>query len=858
MVKVSKKAAASTRISSEEVPEDATEMETVESSGHRKRKSKKNPASKSQGLLLGGRELTWRNVTPASDSLSLLVGSEEGGFLSLEEFDGEQWNLPGEETAGKSDLGLDSKAEEKLFTKPRKNRKRKKKGDVGVASVDNSVDQPSETLDVGPLRKRKKRKADETKVATSISSETESADGDSTVSSVSVSGKSVTKKAPKEGKKRKLGSKARKLLKGKRSGEHGQENLVTAADVSSHDQDNGKTSTVSEEDYEMDMSAWAEMRLHPKLEKAIQELKFKEPTPIQRQCIPAAAHKGKDVIGAAETGSGKTLAFGLPILQRLLEGQDKASNKVRSEENSDNERERKQGPLRALIISPTRELALQICEHLKAAAKWTNVRVVPIVGGIATQKQQRLLKQMPEIVVGTPGRLWELMSGGECHLLELQSLSFFVLDEADRMVEKGHFKELQSIIDLLPSREKKQDWEHVDNAPGDAIVDPPSKPKKRRQILVFSATLALPANFKSKLKRGHQMPKVALKSIDSVAALSERAGVSHEAAIVDLTSSSIVARKLSESVVECRDEDKDQYLYYILKVHGGGRTIVFCTSIAALRRASAILRLLQIPVWPLHAQMQQRARLKTMDRFRGSEDCVLVATDVAARGLDVPGIRTVVHYQLPHSAEIYVHRSGRTARASTDGISIALVSPSDRAKYSTLCLALSRPQGFQSFPVNLEYLPAIETRISLAVKVDKLLRKESQSKATESWLARNAEAMEIDMEASEDEDGLSNSQGGNKNKSRTVGSSQLRVLQKELQDLLNQPIKPKVFSNRYITGTGMTPLVIKQLQNYMLTKAGPQGPATKKGKLVVIGQEQMEPLEALRLSSATPHSKRRR
>lgn len=120
------------------------------------------------------------------------------------------------------------------------------------------------------------------------------------------------------------------------------------------------------------------------------------------------------------------------------------------------------------------------------------------------------------------------------------------------MVEKGHFKELQSIIDMLPSREKKQDWEHVDNEAVGADADLPVKPmpRKRRQILVFSATLALPANFKSKLKRGHELPKVALKSIDSVAALSQRAGVSHEASIIDLTSSSIVARKLSESVVE--------------------------------------------------------------------------------------------------------------------------------------------------------------------------------------------------------------------------------------------------------------------------------------------------------------------
>ncbi|RVX07542.1 DEAD-box ATP-dependent RNA helicase 13 [Vitis vinifera] len=145
-----------------------------------------------------------------------------------------------------------------------------------------------------------------------------------------------------------------------------------------------------------------------------------------------------------------------------------------------------------------------------------------------------------------------------------------------------------------------------------------------------------------------------------------------------------------QSMKRCREEDKDAYLYYILSVHGQGRTIVFCTSIAALRHTSSLLRILGINVWTLHAQMQQRARLKAIDRFRGNEHGILVATDVAARGLDIPGVRTVVHYQLPHSAEVYVHRSGRTARASADGCSIALISPNDRSKFANLCKSFSK------------------------------------------------------------------------------------------------------------------------------------------------------------------------
>ncbi|KAG4393086.1 hypothetical protein GLYMA_03G014732v4 [Glycine max] len=200
---------------------------------------------------------------------------------------------------------------------------------------------------------------------------------------------------------------------------------------------------------ETECYAWNELRLHPLLMKAICKLGFKEPTPIQKACIPAAAHQGKDVVGAAETGSGKTLAFGLPILQRLLEEREKAAN-MDEERGEEPEKYAPTGFLRALIIAPTRELALQVTDHLKAVAKHINVRVIPIVGGILAEKQERLLIAKPDIVVGTPGRLWELMSAGEKHLVELHSLSFFVLDEADRMVQNGHFKELQSIIDMLP------------------------------------------------------------------------------------------------------------------------------------------------------------------------------------------------------------------------------------------------------------------------------------------------------------------------------------------------------------------------------------------------------------------------
>ncbi|XP_017442305.1 DEAD-box ATP-dependent RNA helicase 13 [Vigna angularis] len=591
-----------------------------------------------------------------------------------------------------------------------------------------------------------------------------------------------------------------------------------------------------EDNDEAEFYAWSELRLHPLLMKAICKLGFKEPTPIQKACIPAAAHQGKDVVGAAETGSGKTLAFGLPILQRILEEREKDANMVEEPGKYS-----PKGVLRALIIAPTRELALQVTDHLKAVAKYINVRVTPIVGGILAEKQERLLKAKPEIVVGTPGRLWELMSTGEKHLVELHSLSFFVLDEADRMVQSGHFKELQSIIDMLPMSNICTEDNSKNVQKGCVTVS--SYQRKKRQTLVFSATVALSADFRKKLKRGSgQKKQSSTDGLNSIETLSERAGMRSNAAIIDLTNPSILAAKLEESFIECREEDKDAYLYYILTVHGQGRTIVFCTSIAALRHISSILRILGIDVWTLHAQMQQRARLKAIDRFRENENGILVATDVAARGLDIPGVRTVVHYQLPHSAEVYVHRSGRTARASAEGCSIALISPKDTSKFASLCKSFSK-DNFQRFPLENSYMPEVLKRLSLARQIDKITRKDSQVKAEKNWFDRNASSVELITENYDSEE-----EQVNKHKEIKASSRQLKKLQEELKMLISRPLQSKSFSHRYLAGSGVTPLMQEQLQQLARQKLSDhQGSSLgKKGKLVVIGQDCMDALQALR------------
>ncbi|KAG6732391.1 hypothetical protein I3843_01G167300 [Carya illinoinensis] len=562
--------------------------------------------------------------------------------------------------------------------------------------------------------------------------------------------------------------------------------------------------------------------------------------------LPAVSNSMEDVFGAAETGSGKTLAFGLPILQRLLEERDKTA-KMPEQKGEEAEKFSPEGLLRALIITPTRELALQVTDHLKAVATGTDIRVVPIVGGMSTEKQERLLKKRPEIVVGTPGRLWELISGGEKHLVELHSLSFFVLDEADRMIENGHFRELQSITDMLPVTNGPIE-DHSQNTQNCVTVS--SFQRKKRQTLVFSATIALSADFRKKLKRGFVKPKQSLTDgLNSIEALSERAGMRANVAIIDLTNASILADKIEESFIECREEDKDAYLYYILSVHGEGRTIVFCTSIAALRHLSSLLRILGINVWTLHAQMQQRARLQALDRFRGNEHGILVATDVAARGLDIPGVRTVVHYQLPHSADVYVHRSGRTARAFADGCSIALISPNETSKFASLCKSFSK-ESFQRFPLENSYIPEVLKRLSLARQIDKILRKDSQEKANKGWLERSAESVELVMDNYDSEE-----ERVNNFKQKKATSMQLKKLQQELNMLLSRPLQPRTFSHRYLAGAGVSPLLQHQFEELARQKLGDSEGSgeNKRRKLVIIGQNCVEPLQALRSAGHEVH-----
>lgn len=731
------------------------------------------------------------------DPFLVLAGGKEGGFLELEEIDGADFGIFGSVV---EDVGA---SEKKAWNDQKKNRKKKRKrGDA--KRLDGDVDGDG--------------------------------DGDCAGDSVAES-EEEGKKGEKKGKRKKRNKKKRKVEdKDSESKEDVADDNVEDMqdDIENMEQDNKDELKLGEDE----LYAWLELRLHPLLIKAMHRLGFNEPTPIQKACFPAGAHQGKDVIGAAETGSGKTLAFGLPILQRLLEEREKTT-RLHVEDEKPAEGSSTGGPLRALILTPTRELAKQVCDHLKEAAKFLGIHVVPIVGGLSMEKQERLLKKKPEIVVGTPGRLWELMSSGNQHLVELHSLSFFVLDEADRMIERGHFKEVQSIIEMLPLSNSSDEQTVKATSSCETVAN---LQIKKRQTFVFSATLALSANFRKKLKRGLSTSKASTADdLSSIEALSKQAGMKPNAEIVDLTNASILPEKLEESFIECSDDDKDANLYYILSVHGQGRTIIFCTSISALRHISSLLRILGINVLTNHAQMQQRARMKAVDRFREGENSVLVATDGFARGMDFDNVRTVIHYQLPHSSDVYIHRSGRTARKSLTGCSIALISPADKAKFYSLCKSFSK-ENLQQFPVDQAYMPAIMNRLSLARQIDKISSKNSKENANKSWLQRNAESMGLILEASDSEE-----ERVRGHKQRKATSAQLQKLQQDLNELLQHPLQPKTFSRRYLAGAGISPLLQKQLEELSKRNVNrnSSNDDNKGSRFVIIGQDRVEPLQAL-------------
>ena len=418
----------------------------------------------------------------------------------------------------------------------------------------------------------------------------------------------------------------------------------------------------------------------------------------------------------------------------------------------------KEHPLYALIVTPTRELAVQIQSHITAAGKYANVKSVAIIGGLATQKQERLLRKCPEIVIGTPGRLHKLVMNGDLHLNSFSTLKFFVIDECDRMLEHGHFQELSEIIDLVNK-----------NKTG------------KQQKFLFSATLTLPSYLKqSKWKKQQHKSEMQI--------LVNKADLNSKAKVIDLTTKSVTVSSLKQFKVMCTNEDKELYLVYFLLSHSG-RTIIFVNSIACIRRLYSLLTLLGKEPLQLHAGKQQRQRLKFLDQFIKNEQGLLIATDVAARGLDIPKVKNIIHFQLPVDPKIYIHRSGRTARAKQEGVSFILEGPEDFRNYKKISQVLKLNEDIPTLHIENGYLHGIKERVRLAREINKEEHHLRRENADNSWVKRTAVAMDIDLDTT----------SSKMSKSQKLKLNQKR---KQLQKLLKTELIPKGFSGSYPTRTG--------------------------------------------------------
>ncbi|KAK3615047.1 ATP-dependent RNA helicase [Elasticomyces elasticus] len=593
---------------------------------------------------------------------------------------------------------------------------------------------------------------------------------------------------------------------------------------------------------EVDVSAWRPIKLSPDTMSSLSKLGFANPTPIQSAAIPEIL-AGHDVIGKASTGSGKTLAFGIPILERFLELRSSAQ---RTEDAK--------APL-ALLLAPTRELAKQLDKHLKALCSnglFERPSMATLIGGLSMQKQQRLLENA-DIVIGTPGRLWEVMSAGQGTIKALKQIQFLVIDEADRLLSEGHFKEVEEILNALD----RQEFDDDDDVEASGVNAVPLN--QVRQTLVFSATFdkSLQRKLAGKGKAGGDL----MSNKDSMEYLLKKLNFRDEKPkFVDVNPISQMATGLKEGLIECTGPEKDLYLYALLLLHRNTRALVFTNSVDAVRRITPLLQNLGLPAVALHSHMMQKARLRSLERFTQAakagtaSSSILVATDVAARGLDIPNVQLVVHYHLPRAADMYVHRSGRTARAGQLGSSIIICGPEEvagvrrlvakvhaRASSEEQSASEAAKQGFyiRTLDIDRRIVSRLKPRITLAKKLaDTVIAKEKGHNKTEDLLREAAEELGVDYDSEEMEKtdngrrGRGSKRIANERNARNLTRADVGAIRAELRALLAQRVNVGV-SERYLTSGGVdVEELLRQQEN-----GGDNGNGGFLGRVGVLGME---------------------
>ncbi len=360
---------------------------------------------------------------------------------------------------------------------------------------------------------------------------------------------------------------------------------------------------------------FADLGLIPELEQAVADAGYTEPTPIQQQAIPIVMH-GLDVMGGAQTGTGKTAGFTLPLLHRLARHASTSTSPARH-------------PVRALILAPTRELAMQVHESVQTYGKHVPLRSTCIYGGVDMNPQIQELRRGIEIVVATPGRLLDHV---QQKTIQLGQVEILVLDEADRMLDMGFIPDIRRILALLPAK---------------------------RQSLLFSAT------FSDEIKKlADQMLK--------------------NPQLIEVARRNTVSETITHRVHPVSSGLKRNLLAHILRHEPDAQVLVFVDTKMVCGRLAHFLTRHEIAADAIHGDKTQQQRTETLEGFKSGRIRVLVATDVAARGLDIDDLPYVINFELPHTAEDYVHRIGRTGRAGRTGNAVSLVSAEEKGRLAEI------------------------------------------------------------------------------------------------------------------------------------------------------------------------------
>lgn len=404
------------------------------------------------------------------------------------------------------------------------------------------------------------------------------------------------------------------------------------------------------------MKTFRELKLNKDIITSLDEIGFSEATPIQEKVIPFLLKNKQDLIALAQTGTGKTAAFGLPIIDKI---------------KGDNEKSETKKKIKAIILCPTRELCLQVADDIKKYSKHSSkTSVLAVYGGEKIEFQIRNLKTGVDIVVGTPGRVYDLIRR---KFLDLSAIKFLVLDEADEMLDMGFKEDLDAILEKTP---------------------------QEKQTLLFSATIS-----------------------KSVLNISKK--YLHDAKEIKVEGTSAGAENVSHKYFVCAPRDRFEALQRVLDSLYGVYGILFCRTKRETQEICEKLRKQNYNAETIHGDIAQNMRTKIMQRFKNKQINLLVATDVAARGIDVDNLTHVINYNLPDHDEVYIHRTGRTGRAKNSGVSISILSPGDTKKLKHLEHITGKKITYEKIPsvISIE-----EKRLNGFLETIKAVDKEELSK----------------------------------------------------------------------------------------------------------------------------------